>query len=82
MKVFACPDAKNFLDAWPGLVSGTEHKLETEAAIAAKFSEANTQTAFMSLAAQQKEFETSLWVQTAQLNVLTHCTKPLSLSYK
>ena len=37
-------------DAWPGLVSGTEHELEAEAAIAATFSEATTQTAFMSLA--------------------------------
>ncbi|KAN0126226.1 hypothetical protein V8E53_015271, partial [Lactarius tabidus] len=82
MKVFACPDARNFLEAWPGLVSGTEHELEAEAAVAAMFSEANTQTAFMSLAARQKEFETSLCVQTAQLNVLTHHTEPLSPSYK
>ncbi|KAF8260772.1 hypothetical protein EI94DRAFT_1706057 [Lactarius quietus] len=65
MKVFANPEARSFLDA----VSGTE--LEAEAAIAATFSEANTQTAFMSLAARQKEFETTLWVQTAQLNILT-----------
>jgi hypothetical protein len=82
MKVFACPDARNFLEAWPGLVSGTERELEAEAAVAAMFSEANTQTAFMSLAARQKEFETSLCVQTAQLNVLTHRTEPLSPSYK
>ena len=42
MKVFACPDAKDFLDAWPGLVLGTVHELEAEAAIAATFSEAST----------------------------------------
>ncbi|KAF8257119.1 hypothetical protein EI94DRAFT_1818964, partial [Lactarius quietus] len=50
MKVFANPEARSFLDAWPGLVSGTERELEAEAAIAATFSEASTQTAFMSLA--------------------------------
>ena len=82
MKVFACPEAKDFLDAWPGLVSVTEHELGAEAAIASTFSEASTQTAFMSLAARQKEFETSLRVQTAQLNILKNRTEPLSPSYK
>ena len=82
MKVFAFPDAKNFLDAWPGLVLGTVHELEAEAAIAATFSEASTQTAFMSLATRQKELESSLRVQTAQLNILTNRTEPLSPSYR
>ncbi|KAI9446918.1 hypothetical protein BJY52DRAFT_1193826 [Lactarius psammicola] len=82
MKVFTCPGAKHFLNAWPGLVSGTACELEEEAAIASTFSEANTQTAFMSIAARQKEFETALRVQTAQLNVITHRTDPLSPSHK
>jgi hypothetical protein len=82
MKVFACPEAKCFLSAWPGLVSGAGHELEAETTIAASFSEANTQTAFMSLAARQKDFETALRVQTAQLNVLTHRTEALSPSRK
>ncbi len=77
MKVFACPGAKRFLDTWPSLVSGTACELEEEATIASTFSEVNTQTAFMSIAARQKEAETTLRVQTAQLNVLTHRTEPL-----
>lgn len=72
----------HFLEALPGLLSGTERQLEAEAAIAATFSEANTQTAFMSLAAWQKEFETALRAQTAQFNVITHHTEPLSPSHR
>ncbi len=82
MKVFACPGVKRFLDTWPSLVSGTACELEEGATIASTFSEANTQTAFMSIAARQKEVETTLRVQTAQLNVLTHRTEPLSPSCK
>jgi len=82
MKVFTCPGTKCFLDTWPSLVLGTACKLEEEATITSTFSEANTQTAFMSIAAQQKEVKTTLCVQTAQLNVLTHCTEPLSPSCK
>ena len=82
MKVFVCPGTKRFLDTWPDLVSGTACELEEEATIASTFSEANTQTAFMSIAARQKEVETTLRVQTVQLNVLTHRTKPLSPSCK
>ncbi|KAH8981783.1 hypothetical protein EDB86DRAFT_2769787, partial [Lactarius hatsudake] len=40
MKVFTCPGAKEFLDAWPGLVSGMEHEIEEETIIASTFSEA------------------------------------------
>ncbi len=79
MKVFACPGVKHFLDTWPNLISGTACELEEEATIASTFSEANMQTAFMSIAARQKEVETMPHVQTAQLNVLTHRTEPLSI---
>jgi len=79
MKVFACPGAKQFLDAWLGLVLDMERELEEEATIASTFSKANTQTAFMSIAAQQKVVESALCAQTAQLDVLTHRTEPLSL---
>ena len=82
MKAFACPAAKCFLAAWPDLVMGAECELETEGAIASAFFEANTQTAFMSLAARQKDFEMALRAQTAQLSILTHRTDPLSPSRK
>jgi len=81
MKVFTCPGTKHFLDTWPSLISGTACELE-EATITSTFSEANMQTAFMSIVARQKEVKTTLCVQTAQLNVLTHCTKSLSPSCK
>lgn len=79
MKVSACPDARHFLDTWPRLIAGTERELEVDATIASTFSEANT---LMSLVTRQKVFETAPRVQTAQLNVLTHRTEPLSPSRK
>ena len=50
MKAFAYPAAKFFLAAWLDLVVGAECELERKGAIASPVFEANTQTAFMSLA--------------------------------
>jgi hypothetical protein len=71
MKAFNCPAAQAFFAAWPGLCENANRELEAEIAIASTFSEIQTQTAFMSLTARQKEFDAALQVQTAHLKILT-----------
>ena len=80
IKVFGCPAAQSFFSAWPTLHSYAEQELSAELTIAATFSEVPTQTAFMSLTARQRDFEAVLHMQTAQLDVLTCRTAPLSPS--
>ena len=72
MKVYACPDAKNFLDAWPNLLSGTKHELETEASMLLCFQRPALRSHSCRLQHDEKEFETAMGADNT-----TQCSHPL-----
>lgn len=73
MTVLQSTAAKEFITGWPVTIHAKDASMQSDVAIGSAFSEATTQSAFMSLAARHTSLESTL-------RTLTRRTEPLSPS--
>lgn len=80
LQVLQSTEAKAFLQQWPKARQALEAVAQSDLAIGNTFSEAATQSAFISMAGRQRQSETTMNTVLSHCNQLLRRTEPLSPS--